>query len=240
MRGGLPVFLVVVLALVLASGCLRPAPSASNDLVSSKKYTHLYIEVDYQEGKKLNGGTLDLLKQRINDHLSKPAGTEVVETAFTASKTTWTTDDLRAEETQERQHQPEGTTMVLYILVVGGHHAEDTSDAKVLGIQYGRASIAIFKDTIQNTGLIPGFLSNAGDVEKAVVVHEFGHTAGLVNNGLAMQTPHEDSGHPHHSSNQNSVMYWAVENTLGIRGLSTIPNDFDSNDVADMRAAGGK
>jgi hypothetical protein len=56
-----------------------------------------------------------------------------------------------------------------------------------------------------------------------------------------MVTPHEDGQHPKHSTNDQSVMYWAVENTLGIQGLlGTIPNQFDQNDIDDVRAAGGK
>jgi hypothetical protein len=231
---------VLVVALVLLSGCFRPAPSASNDLVSSTKYTKLLIEMDYVEGQKPRTTTVDLLEQRVNERLSKPGGTTVRETSFQSSRTVYSNDDLRELESQQRQNQPTGDTMVLYILVLNGHHSGDTSDAKVLGVQYGRASIALFKETIDTSGGVLGLTFNAADVEKAVLIHELGHALGLVNNGLSMVSNHEDSSHPKHSNNQDSVMYWAVENTLGIPGLSRIPTDFDANDVADIRAAGGK
>lgn len=231
---------VLLLALVLVSGCFRSSPSASNDLVSSTKYTRLFIELDYVQGMKPRTGTTDLLEQRINERLSKPDGTQLQESAFQSTRTSYTNDDLREIESQQRQTQPSGNQMVLYLLFLNGHHSKDTANEKVLGVQYGRASIAIFKETVDASGGLLGLTFNAADVEKAVVIHEFGHALGLVNNGLSMVKNHEDTAHPKHSNNQDSVMYWAVENTLGLPGLDRLPNDFDSDDIADIRAAGGK
>lgn len=233
----------IVLLLVAASlaGCFHSTPpSASNDLVSSTKYAKLFVEVDYVEGFKARAATIDLLKVRIQERLSKPGGTTVEETAFKSTKSVYTNSDLRELETQHRQHQPGGDTMVLYVLVINGHHSEDTSNGKVLGVQYGRASIAIFKESIDSSGGLFGINFGAADVEKAVLVHEFGHAVGLVNNGMPMVNNHEDAGHPKHSSNKNSVMYWAVENTLGLPGLDNVPNQFDAEDIRDIQKAGGK
>src|SRR5687767_2081660 len=106
------VLLGLVLVLAAMSGCFHSSPpSASNDLASSKKYTKLFIELDYAEGFKPRAGTTDLLKQRIQERLSKPGGTTLEETAFRATKTVYSTNDIRELETQERQHQPEGDTM---------------------------------------------------------------------------------------------------------------------------------
>ena len=133
------------------------------------------------------------------------------------------------------------------MVYVAGGSQDDTSDGKVLGAAYHGTSIVMFKGTINaNTG--GGALSGkppTAFVERAVLVHEFGHAAGLVNLGAPMQAPHEDASHPHHSTNQKSVMYWAVENSAGLVGIVnciTLPNDcgipyqYDDNDKADLRA----
>jgi hypothetical protein len=75
------------------------------------------------------------------------------------------------------------------------------------------------------------------------MTHEVGHILGLVNNGIPMQKAREDPDHRGHSSNPRSVMYWKVEtgNIIDfLRNGNRIPNEFDEDDKADMRAAGGK
>jgi hypothetical protein len=47
----------------------------------------------------------------------------------------------------------------------------------------------------------------AGFVEQATVVHEFGHLAGLVDNGVPMVSPHLDPEHAKHCTNEVCVMY---------------------------------
>lgn len=223
----------------MVAGCFGAPKSASIDLVSAEKYRQLIVEIDYANDQKPRPGSVDLLEQRIGERLSKPDGTTVRETSFVADRSVYSNDDLRELESRQRQNSPGGNTMVLYVLFLNGHHAEDTSNEKVLGVQYGRASIAIFKETIDtSTGLFGLFA--ASEVERSVLIHEFGHAMGLVNNGLKMVNNHEDPQHPAHSNNEDSVMYWAVETTLGLPGLDTIPNDFDANDIADIRAGGGR
>ena len=48
-------------------------------------------------------------------------------------------------------------------------------------------------------------------VEFGVWSHEVGHVIGLVNNGLAMQSDHEDAEHPHHDVEPGCLMYWAYD-----------------------------
>ncbi len=77
-------------------------------------------------------------------------------------------------------------------------------------------------------------------IEEAVLVHEAGHNLGLVDNGIPMQTPHKDAQHGNHDSNQNCVMYWAVESSLISQLLGTVPRDYDANCLAELQAAGRK
>lgn len=231
---------VLLLLLSGLAGCFSNPTAASNDLVSDATYTQLVVELDYVDGYKARDEAVNLLLQRIQERLSKPDGATKELTVIQSSRGSYTVDDLREMESQHRDHQPDQKTktMVLYVLYLNGNY---NGDDNVLGVQYGRASIAIFKRSVDAARSVAGTLFNSAEVEKAVLVHEFGHASGLVNNGLEMVTPHEDSGHPHHSTNEDSVMYWAIENALGLNDVTgSIPNDFDANDKADIRAGGGK
>ncbi len=58
---------------------------------------------------------------------------------------------------------------------------------------------------------------------------------GLVNAVYVSPRDHEDKDHPHHSSNDASVMYWAVESSsLGAIFSGTLPDAFDADDKADL------
>lgn len=128
----------------------------------------------------------------------------------------------------------------MHVVYVKGGSDHDTSNSKVLGVFFQNGRIAMFPDAINGGGLL-GSPFGAAEVERAVIVHEFGHAIGLVNLGIPMQRDHEDDEHEKHSSNPQSVMYWKVETTLGLSTLTgTLPNDFDADDRADLQAAGGK
>lgn len=232
----------VVAALVVASfsGCLSTPRSSSHGFLSADPYSKLVVEIDSVEGKSPRSSAVALLQQRINERLSKPGGVTVFQDAIAGTGSSYSLDGLRALESQHRDHHAQGDTMALYILYVNGHSDQDTSNGKVLGVHYGTQSLALFKDSIDGSGPL-GLSFGVEDVERSVLIHEFGHVLGLVNNGLKMTADHEDPEHPKHSTNKDSVMYWAVENTLGLPLLSNgPPNQFDASDVEDIRGGGGK
>ncbi|HEX9815669.1 MAG TPA: hypothetical protein VGB18_01700, partial [Candidatus Thermoplasmatota archaeon] len=169
---------------------------------------------------------------------SKPGGIVVERHAFDGDAKTWSSRDLSKLANDLSSSSSGGGRVVLTVLYVDGNSEGDTSNGKVLGVFFQKGGIALFPDAINGGGLF-GF--GASDIERAVLVHEFGHAVGLVNLGIPMQRDHEDDEHEKHSSNSQSVMYWAVENTLGLASLTGgIPNDFDADDRADLKTAGGK
>ena len=105
----------------------------------------------------------------------------------------------------------QGTEVSLSIIFVNGTFNGSNT---ILGVQIGSYPFAfIFKDVVVGVG--GGDLAQKY-VEQATVVHEVGHAIGLVNNGVPMVIDHEDRAHPHHTTNENCVMYWAVESSNNI------------------------
>ena len=48
-------------------------------------------------------------------------------------------------------------------------------------------------------------------LEQSTLVHELGHAFGLVNDGVALTSAHEDAAHAHHCTNEKCVMNWSAE-----------------------------
>jgi hypothetical protein len=88
----------------------------------------------------------------------------------------------------------------------------------------------VFTDRVASS---EGGLGDPHAVQRAVTTHEVGHVLGLVD--LFLATGRADKEHPGHSTNRNSVMYWAVESSL-VGDLLTggPPQDFDDADLADL------
>jgi len=104
-------------------------------------------------------------------------------------------------------------------------------------LSYSGTSFCLFKDSVQSAST----LTISGPViERAVLVHELGHNLGLVNNGVPMQTPHQDTANGAHDANTGCVMHFSVETSLVSQLLGTVPDQFDAACIADLQAAGGK
>jgi hypothetical protein len=116
---------------------------------------------------------------------------------------------------------------LLQILYLGGRYADDDG---VLGISVNARVFAVFSDEVAKaaTGLV-----GSERIELAVSIHELGHLLGLVD--LYLRTGRADPEHPGHSTNPQSVMYWAVESDV-VTDLLTggPPVDFDRADLADL------
>lgn len=253
------------LALLLAAcllgsalaGCVNPlspgdptGPGAlARDYLSNAKHSRLLVEIDHVAGSAPNTHATGLLQQRIAENTAKDGN---VETRLEASVSgrgggyKYSIDEIRALEDRHRGHFSGGDTAVLYVLYLDGGFARDPGETKTLAIAYRGSSIAVFKGNIRDSSVpddtvLPTTKPREREVEQSVLVHEFGHIAGLVSNGIPMVTPREDSEHPGHTTHEGSVMYWAVETNaiLTIFGLDDIPDAFDADDKADMQAARG-
>lgn len=229
--------------------------SANHDLISAKAYPKLYVEIDSPPGYGPNADALSAFK----DTLAQVSGRSTSDITIDTSDTSipaepdhkYTEQEIQDLESKHRSHHTGGDTAALYVVYVAGGNVADSGQSSVLGEAYRGTSIAMFKGNVKATSSSGAISTKPSElcVERAVVIHEFGHAAGLVNLGTPMQTPHEDSSHPGHSSDQNSVMYWAVDGSASLLNLLTplgggceqqVPWHFDADDQADLRALAAK
>lgn len=254
---GLVRFFAFALALsfALVAGCSsitggNGAGSAAQEIVDPRLHAKLVVEIDYPVGAAPNAEAKSVLRSTLAEVTGRDASRiELVESADIPSEPNrkYTVNDIIALENEHRDRRTAGDTAALYVVYVAGGYSEDDGDSRVLGIAYRGTSLAIFKGNIQaaTRSQVVGGISvptvEEKCIERAVLVHEFGHAAGLVNLGTPMQRPHEDPQNRGHSSNKESVMYYAVENTVDLfafftGGCSDIPYQFDADDKADLAA----
>lgn len=184
------------------------------------------IELDVMVQTGLNPDAASL--QRVAELLRQQSGKPVTVTAPRAlpSAGSYSADDIRRIADQLGTRQGHDNTAVIHLMYLGGSYAKEG----VLGIAVRSDTIAMFLDDI--AGAATPLVSRTR-IERSVVIHEVGHLLGLVD--LFLDTQRGDPGHPGHSANRNSVMYWAVESDVVAQVLGGPPPvDFDAADLADL------
>lgn len=198
---------------------LRASPASS-----------LIVEIDWIQGRVPSSGALDHLAAVLDRELDKPNGIEIRRGGEVRSaRATWTLDDIASLERANRSVHSSGTTATLWIGYVSGSFSENPD---ALGVSYSASSFVIFRDRINSatTAII-----QPGEIERSVVLHEAGHILSLVEIGYRSRYNRQDSGHPYHSRNKGSVMYWAVEDVSLANVLAGgPPDDFDEADRGDL------
>lgn len=251
MRATLPA--VLLLATLASAGCFSELVGRSDgpgprDYLSSATYDRLVIEIDTVEGMDPPVAALDTLRARLVEVVDKPAGVELrKDETLRPRGSPWTDDAVLAASSSNRDIKTDGDTVVIHLLFVDNEYA----DGRVLGATYSAkrgntvvstGPVVIFSEAIEEVCSNPLALClNPTNYWTAVLVHEFGHALGLVDNGIPMQTDHQDEAHPGHSSNQQSVMWWQVE-TADISSVfrNGPPTTFDADDKADLCAVSGR
>ena len=201
--------------------------------LSSDKYTSMVVEIDYAPGYIPESSSTDLLKQRLQEVCDKPNGIEIslTETNFDHSGS-WSANDVRTQGWDAKSEDPRtGSTLYWQAIFPSGEYETDG----VLGVAVDASTVAIFGDSVDDAA--GPFISrpSAEEVENSVLVHEFGHLLGLVNLVYTSPVDHEDTEHPGHSNNEDSVMYWAIESSdIGNIITGDLPDEFDQDDLNDL------
>lgn len=185
------------------------------------------LEIDRQDGVNLPASVIDhvasVLARESNANVEVRTGS-----AVTTRRDVWSAAQLRAAADATRDVAHDDQTAVLHLLALRDGYEDDG----VLGLAFGSSSAVVFPD--QWSDLTTALLS--GDrIARAVTTHEVGHLLGLVGLFEAPQGNHEDPEHPGHTTDEDDVMFWAVERSL-IAQLDGIPVDFGPNSRADLAA----
>ena len=199
--------------------------------LNSSQFSEIVVEIDYESEQKPRPETLEMLVDRINSVCEKQSVTyELFLTDF-EHEGDWTNDEIRliGRETRESDAM-NGNQLRFHFMFPSGKHTNEN----VLGVAVDASTVMIFVDTIKESeNLIQR--PSWENIEASVTIHELGHLFGLVNLVYQSNIDHEDPDHPGHSSNEDSVMYWAIE-TSDVSNIifGTLPNEFDSDDLSDM------
>jgi len=212
--------------------------SSAEAFLDDADFSLLRIEVDYMAGYEPTADAIDSLESALRKHLSKSSIEVQTPTSIPAAEDDpYSASDIRDLEAEHRDHvtRAESDTLWAYMLVVD----VEFSQSNVLGVAYYNTSMAVFGKKIEE---ISGGLNHPSrqKVEATVFRHEVGHNLGLVNNGTPVQQDHHDEENGAHCTNDQGIMYYAIETTDYFANLfgGTIPG-FEQFCTEDMVAQGG-
>ena len=199
-----------------APALLRPAPKGAKKIV---------YQLLVQSGKGPAPATVDhvvaMLRRVSGKTVEVPAAIQLP-----GGPAEWSTAELHTYADQYGKVKSSADAAVLNVLFVKGRHEESAS---ILGVATRADVLTMFPDQYRNlgTGL------NPQAIETSVIMHETGHILSLV--GFQVRPERQDKAHPGHSSNKESVMYWAVETSDVINAfVGAPPKEFDREDLADL------
>ena len=224
------------------AGCLNSVfneltGTEPTDYLTDDQYSTWLIEVDYMTGHRPDTDSLALLESRLSEIARKDTIDIRIDDALSGSDRSWNINTLLDLKRQHQDFETGGDTVVTWVAYLDGNWHTDDNERRTLGVALSDyETIGILHNTLQSSDFL--FVSEE-DVENTVLVHEFGHIIGLVDNGIPMVNPHSDGGS--HSDNRNSVMWAGVENALDYQLFNgDPPTTFDADDKRDICADGGK
>jgi hypothetical protein len=197
---------------------------SGNASVFDSSITRVEIEIDYETGEEPYtgqlvgfGDTFDISRTNLErlfgpgKTLELPTSTAGMENIGAVADEELTSNDIIALADIHRDEQTAGSTHAYYVIFVSGVYADGSGPRpSVLGVSLGSSGVlAMFKDTIRTTQTVVPNIEKF--VEQSTLVHELGHAAGLVDNGVPLVTQHKDAEHGAHCTNESCVMYWLNE-----------------------------
>ena len=235
----------VVILLTFLCACKKEkdvqVKDTPSDFLSDLNYNTMKVELAYVSGMRPTDGTIAQLTEFLNKRLNKPAGIDIVTKEIPSpGLNSYTVEDLGEIEKNYRSEKNAGKLITAWIFYADNDYSSDAQNAKVLGVAYGPSSMAVFEKTVREYS---GGLTQPDRtlVESTVSQHEFGHVLGLVNNGTAATSDHQDTAHGSHCKNTKCLMYYATETSDLIANIlgKTVPT-LDEDCMNDLRKAGGK
>jgi predicted Zn-dependent protease len=195
--------------------------------IYAKSTTQLVVEIDYQKGAEpFTGSFLGMdafnitrvnIEKLFQGGGATPAKTLVLPTQLAQMEqlnditdTTFTGPRILEIAAQHRAEKDAPGRATFYILFLSGLYDDGKAVRNdVLGVALGSTGVvAMFKPVISGSTNLQQLQKY---VEQTTLVHELGHSVGLVNFGVAPVAQHEDTAHGAHCTNTRCVMYYANE-----------------------------
>jgi predicted Zn-dependent protease len=192
---------------------MAEAGDSARDLLSSKHFKRLIVEIQSMPGQAPTQDTINQFQTFLESNLKKPGGITITpNTEIPAGDGIYGLEDVRDIERKNRRHYSNGNQIAVYFLFVDGKSRDDTAANKKLGEAHLNGSVVIYENTLR--GKLAGYPDyNLALLETPVMAHEFGHLMGLVNTGRSSHfSDQEDSNHSGHCTNPNCLMYHSMEN----------------------------
>lgn len=224
--------------LLLAAGCVhQQAHPKGRTYVEALLWPHPYstvvVEIDHAPGREPHPEALETLRVALEEatrkrvefapfsevDLDTPQGGWTDASLFHAHDATYTHGGVNGEN---------GTHVVLHVLYVAG----DGPDAHGSSIMN---HVTMFPDAFRRT--LDPFTNVV--TESYVLVHEAGHSLGLVDNGIPMVTPRATPDGAH-STEKDSPMYPYIDYERELQEAllknGALPMRFNAHDLEDIRA----
>ena len=201
--------------------------------LNDDEYKNLEIEYDYVEGYKPSDGSREHFIYILNRYSEKGKVKENLDDKIQTDdrKNFYTDEDIYYLNDEYQDSTRNGNTVVIHILFLDGLWKDDKD---VLGLSYDGNKIVIFKQAI--IGISEKSMNlDVLDIEKSVIVHEFGHLISLV--GINYDSNHESVNHHCNQEEGRCVMASSVEINIGSFSEEP-PTDFCSlcqNDIEKIK-----
>lgn len=245
-----PHSIACALVAVLLAGCSAPAePHADLSRLHAISYgtanlfPDLVLEIDYVEGREPDDRAIRALVTAIREITDKREiiieGPDMMRPEVAHRSDLWSIHkDSLETMTASNTTFGTGTAAVLHIVYLGGDSPESThlNGVQRPGVLY------IFPDSFRPREGSPAHAlgqtvpdDSPFQVERAVLIHEFGHAIGLVNNGAPMTVARDDGSK--HSTNEDSVMrtHPAAGRPSPVEDLPFTFDDADRQDIVALR-----
>lgn len=225
----------------LMDNLLSQSGDFATDYLQSSPYDSLLIEVDWVTGYRPDDDALDGLVDVLELYLDKPGAIrwELSDELPSNGEPEWTvaeTEDFEVEHRDSYHDVDSGEAVISITYVDGTSDRDPDGGGYVIAYAYHGSSIIMFGPRVEQAG---GGLGLSASVEETILIHEVGHLLGLVDNGIEMVTDHRDEDNGAHDSNEDCIMYWAINSPNVTDSLLGGMPGFDAACEADMEAAGG-
>ena len=246
--------LILLMCIGAAAGCLvdgrdlAPSVARAEAYATAFPFSDLVIEIDFAPGREPSALALDGLRQILASATDKrevrvlPPTPLPDEARFRSADADWSGRhrDVHVEQFDSFDGGPgrygRGDAAYVHVLYLNGRIDNNGSVTTGIHTEYG---ISIYVDDMRNPPPTRAtadqllMLTAPDEIERAVLVHEFGHLLGLVDAGARMVRPHSDG--QGHSTSAQSVMYGGVHATQLARENKEVVWTFDEDDLADLR-----